>query len=137
MIIALGIDSIEISRFNLWHQYPQKTLLKVFSAVEIGYCLSNKIKNAERFAVRFAAKEAFFKAFSTSSTQKAPFLTICKKVEIIHNQLNAPYLQIQWDQLSEFLIHKETIHAHLSLTHNKSYATAVVVLERINKEPSK
>lgn len=132
MIIAVGIDSIEINRFNYWNTYQYKILLKLFSAAEIDYCLSTSSKYAERFAVRFAAKEAFFKAFSACSSKKVPFLTICKNSEVIHTQQGAPHLQVNWDVLIDTLtLKKESIIIHLSLTHDKSYATAAVILEKI------
>ena len=60
MVKGIGIDSIEIARFRLWHTYSYRQLSRIFSSEEIDYCLSNIIKSSERFAVRFAAKEAFF-----------------------------------------------------------------------------
>lgn len=64
MVLGIGIDSVDIARFEQWHTYSHKKLLRVFSPAEIAYSLENPTKSAERFAVRFAAKEALFKALT-------------------------------------------------------------------------
>jgi holo-[acyl-carrier protein] synthase len=134
MIQALGIDSIEINRFLHWNYYKKETLLKVFLPHEIDYCLAIPTKTAERFALRFAAKEAFFKAFSTlySSKNTISLLTICKNVGIAHNAQKIPYLDIAWDTLEAQLgvLKSASIRSHISLTHTKTTATAIVILEK-------
>ena len=66
MILGIGIDSVEIKRFEPWTSYSKNRLARIFSEHEITYSLSNPKKAAERLAARFAAKEAFFKALSQS-----------------------------------------------------------------------
>ena len=56
MICGIGVDSVEIERFALWLDYSKKRLSRIFSLEEIEYCLQQKNKSAERFAVRFAAR---------------------------------------------------------------------------------
>ena len=124
MIIGIGIDSIEIKRFELWKNYPKNKLLKIFSDQEINYCLENPIKSAERLAARFAAREAFYKALCQITTKKTPFLTVCKHVQIRKNQNNAPVLHIDWKYLGH-----SNINSFISITHTKTTATAFVVLE--------
>lgn len=133
MIRSIGIDSIEIKRFSHWSLYKKETLLKVFSPQEISYCLSIPAKTAERFAVRFAAKEAFLKAFSAILPSNGSFslLTICKNVSIAHNNQKAPYLNILWDNLWEKSESApEQLSAYISLTHTKTIATAFIILEK-------
>jgi phosphopantetheine--protein transferase-like protein len=135
MIQAVGIDSVEIIRFNAWKNYSEKKLLKLFLPHEIAYCLSNSQKSAERFAVRFAAKEAFLKAFSslTAATQPLSLLTICKNVSIKHSENNVPYLLIEWNNLIKLSPSVQTTYiTHISLTHTKNTATAMVVIEGFN-----
>lgn len=133
MIMAIGIDSIEVKRFEQWHSKPLTQLKKLFSEEEINYCLKNKLLSAQRFAVRFAAREALFKALcSAKLIATMPFLTVCKAVCVVHGVNNAPILSINWALLkvSQQIDQKE-IKAHLSLTHSSSIATACVILERI------
>src|SRR5436853_5452168 len=83
MILGIGVDSVEIARFVHWHTFNRKKLLRIFSESEIEYCLSVTTKSAERFAVRFAVREALFKAYSSwNPDHQIPFLTFCKAVTI-------------------------------------------------------
>ena len=120
MIIGIGIDSVEIARFNNWHNYSQKKLRRIFSAQEIEYCLSGKVKAAERFAGRFTAREALYKAWPFS---QQPFISFCKKIAINNDQNGKPNLQLDSYQAQNLLI-------HLSITHTKDQATALIILEK-------
>ncbi|MEK7288259.1 MAG: holo-ACP synthase [Elusimicrobiota bacterium] len=60
-IIGTGIDIIEIERIRKVSQRNPAFLKRVFSKEELGYALKSK-KKWERLAVRFAAKEAVWKA---------------------------------------------------------------------------
>ena len=129
MIKGIGIDSIEIARFRLWHTYSYRQLSRIFSSGEIDYCLSNIIKSSERFAVRFAAREAFFKAFAPLQKKELFFLTVCAKISIFHTNQEAPHLLVNWPDLEH-----EPLTTHISLTHTKNIATAVVILEHYKQE---
>ena len=115
MIIGIGIDAVAIDRFNTWHTYPQEKLLRIFSEQEISYCLNNKQKSAERFAARFAAREAFFKALG----QKKDWHSVWVEKETsgkptLHTTLLSGGTMM--------------LEAKLSLSHEKDYAIAFVVL---------
>ena len=131
MIVGIGIDSVEISRFAQWRTFAQKQLLKIFTPGEIEYCLRLPTKSAERFAVRFAAKEAFYKAL-TREQQCQPFMTVARFIEIKHDEQHKPYLLVDWqvflDKQSTPTLYRGII-IHVSLTHTKHTATAFVVLE--------
>jgi len=121
MIRGIGIDSVEIHRFAQWHTYAQKKLLRIFSEQEIAYCLRDERNSTERFAVRFAAKEAFFKAFSYAYPEVyIPFLTMCRYVSI-QKRAGRPFLCIEQLNLE--------MRCHLSLTHTDNVAMAFVVIE--------
>lgn len=126
MIVGIGVDSIEIERFALWHTYSVKKLRRIFSSEEIDYCLENSSKSAERFAVRFAAREALYKALShVRADKKIPFLTLCAHV-VITKTGGRPQIIIRDGldlDLSSFII-------HLSLSHSRTVATAFVVVEQ-------
>lgn len=129
MIIGIGIDIVQIKRFALWHTYSFKQLHKIFSKEEIDYCLHNPGKTAERFAARFAAREAFFKALGYIKTKKKISLrTILHTVFVIHNDQGSPLLHIKWDALHLPQYKKSVVY--LSFTHEKEYACAVVIIEK-------
>ncbi len=61
MNLDLGLDIVEIARVRALARRQPKFLARVFSAEEISYCQSRK-RQWQHFAVRFAAKEAVWKA---------------------------------------------------------------------------
>jgi len=130
MILGIGIDAVAISRFACWHQFSQARLRRIFSAEEIDYCLASQSRSAERFAVRFAAREAFFKALSSAVPDHGiPFLTVCRAIAVAKNK-GVPTCLINWDTLA---LRSErcrgiNLHAHISLTHTTTDALACVVL---------
>lgn len=132
MILGIGIDSIDIRRFAQWHRFSYQQLTRIFSPQEISYCLSESCTSAQRFAVRFAAREALLKALNHGVLPGVPLLAVCKAVSIAHNKHNAPIMQINWNVLTGPLSTTpiSTISPLISLTHSDSIATAIVLLQR-------
>ncbi len=128
MIIGIGIDSIEIDRFQHWATFNEAKLQRIYSPEEISYCLGNPHKSAERFAARFAAREAFFKAYhDIAHNNPVPFLTVCKNLIIKKTAQGSCQLAVNWKAL---LANKApAIESFLSITHTKTMATAQVILE--------
>lgn len=127
MILGIGIDLIETKRFS---DYASNNLLvqKILTPDEINYCLSSPEIAAQRIAARFAAKEAFLKALNAAFPEIALSLpNISKSVSVIKNG-NIPYLSINWPQINQNL--PTNLKAHLSLTHTKELANAIVLLEK-------
>jgi holo-[acyl-carrier protein] synthase len=126
MILGIGIDTVEVDRFESWHSYSVKKLLRIFSPQEIDYCLKKSNLSAERFAVRFAAREALYKALSYAYPHtKIPFLTLCASVSII-KKTGMPYLIVN----NNLGIDISFLNIHLSLSHSRTVATACVVIEQ-------
>src|SRR3990172_9250612 len=65
MIVGIGADIAEVQRVReAIERHGERFLQRVFTAQEIGYC--RRYRNVyERFAARFAAKEAAMKALGT------------------------------------------------------------------------
>ena len=125
MILGIGVDTIEINRFVLWHTYSRKKLARIFSLEEIDYCLQDKNKSAQRFAVRFAAREALYKALShTYPGKKVPFLTLCSRTII--TKIN----QVPQIQLNTIGMDIDHVTIHVSLSHSRTIAMAFVVIEK-------
>jgi holo-[acyl-carrier protein] synthase len=128
MILGIGIDAVEVERFIPWCDYSQKKLSRIFSPQEIDYCLQQPNKSAERFAVRFASREALFKALSYAYPDHSlPFLTLCSRVTITKND-SRPYLTV----VGDIGIDLTGLTFHLSLSHTRTDATALVVIEKRN-----
>ncbi len=132
MIRGIGIDTLEIKRFSHWHTFSSAQLQRVFSIAEIGYCLESEAHSAARFAVRFAAREAFFKALQGAYPEsKLFFLSICSAVSIMRNDRGLPQLNVNWKQLRAKNEEIQPLISHVSLSHSRDMATAIALLEEI------
>ena len=126
MILGIGVDSIEIARFAYWHTYARKKLLRIFSEIEIEYCLAVPTKSSERFAVRFAAREALFKAYSSwQPNHHIPFLSFCKAVTITKKTSGSP------EAFLDTKIIPNNSKIFISLSHTTTAATAFAILEQM------
>ena len=115
-IIGIGTDLVEVARIKAFAQKPG-ALERIFSPEEIAYCLSRKNKY-EHLAVRFAAKEAVFKAL--------PFDGIAfKKITVVNLESGRPQVRVQDKRADRLTI-------FISLSHTRRYATAQVVIEPCN-----
>lgn len=125
MLFAIGLDATEIARFAEWHAKSKKQLARVLTALEIDYCLHNPAKSAERFAARFAAKEALFKALSQQYPgHTVPFLTVCRSAEVVIKR--APELIVAWQKLG-----LPPCKTHVTITHTQTTAIALVILTNL------
>ncbi len=130
MIMGLGIDSVDIKRFSEWYRYSSTQLGRILSSQEIEYCKQNELLSAQRFAVRFAVREAFFKAWNSALPENyIPFLTCCRSLILMRNTHNAPLLQVDWTVLGSNI---PLFTPLVSLTHTASIATACIFLKKIS-----
>ncbi len=123
MIIGTGIDIIEVERIE--HRVGRDTGFKefVFSKHEIQYC-DSKASPYQHYAARFAAKEAFLKAIGKGWGSGL----LLNEIETINEENGRPSLHI-FGQTLETLAPLGIRVIHLSLSHLKTMATAVVILE--------
>ena len=112
--LGIGIDIIEVSRFRKKQYEENKNFYKkIFVKSEINYCL--KFKNsAERFAGKFALKEALIKSID----KKIRF----SEIETSHLK-SKPIVRIKKS--------REKYNFIASLSHENNFAVAVVISERI------
>ena len=97
--------------------------------------LRNPGRVHEFFASRFAAKEAFYKALSTSlvklglTSQTFSFAFARKHVEVVKGVWDVPVLKVNWDALAEKIgVELPKFEAQVSISHEKTTAVAMVVL---------
>jgi phosphopantetheine--protein transferase-like protein len=128
MISGIGIDSVDIARFEQWHTYSLEQLHRFFSTAEIAYCLQDSAHSASRFAVRFAAREALFKALSSAGYMGTLF-QLARTVSIEHTAQGAPYFRIDTHTLG-----MENMRIALSMTHTDHVATAFVIAHKEHHE---
>ncbi len=124
MICGLGLDIVEIARVaEMLARWPQRFVERVFTPEEIAVCESRSSR-AAAFAARFAAKEAFAKALGTGVDKDFSW-----KDFAVHNQCSGRPLPRLSARLAARL---QGVNVHLSLSHSEHYATAIVVLEKLN-----
>ena len=123
MITGIGIDIIEVERIAEKISKEQGFRELVFSGNEISYCEAATHK-FEHYAARFAAKEAFFKAIGTGWTNGTAF----NEIEIIQDEKGKPVLKLTGITAST-LKDKGIGTISVSLSHVKTMATAVVIIE--------
>ena len=122
MISGVGTDIVNIARIE--NRISNSAFLKlVFTPGEIDYCEQSS-RSQEHFAARFAAKEAFFKALGTGISGDLDFT----QAEVVNNANGKPSFIITGEALKR-ITELEIKNIHLSLSHEKDYATAFVILE--------
>jgi holo-[acyl-carrier protein] synthase len=125
MVVGLGTDMIEIGRIEeSVARFGERFLERVFTPGEIAYC-QRKRSSAESFAARFAAKEAGAKALGTGISRGVSW----KEIEVRREPGEKPTLH--WSgRAAERAAELGVVRTELSLTHSRTVAMAVVVVER-------
>jgi len=118
--LEIGIDCVDILRFNEDIVSKKNILKKVFTESEIQYC-EKKVKKSQHYALRFAGKEAVIKAFSCFKIEIS-----LNQIEILNKKNGIPFVKILNDKLSDFDI-------KISLSHSRETAIAVAVVSRMSK----
>lgn len=125
MIHGIGTDIVSIRRMDDLHErFGGRLAQRILAAPEMEEYARAADKDTF-LAKRFAAKEAFAKATGTGMRAPVHF----GAVHVTHDALGRPGLA--WNpELSAWLARQGIGAAHLSLSDEKEYAVAFVVLER-------
>ena len=124
MIIATGIDLIEISRIaEVFARQGERFRRRVFTETEIEYC-EGRASRIASYAARFAAKEAAMKALKTGWADGVAW----HDIEVVRDEQGAPSLRLRGRAL-EVMTRLGATKTHLSLTHSNDLAMAQVILE--------
>ncbi len=124
MIVGTGIDIVEVARIAASiERFGRRFVERVFTAAEIRYCES-KQNQAERYAARFAAKEAALKAIGTGWRRGVGW----REVEVGHEAGGRPTIRFS-GRAAEFAARLGMKRAALSLSHTNEQAVAQVILE--------
>jgi holo-[acyl-carrier protein] synthase len=124
MILGIGSDLAQVERIRKSiAQYGDRFLTRVYTERERAYA-SSKANAAERFAARFAAKEAGMKAIGTGWRGGITW----KDFEVVNGASGQPTLRLSGVALQTAAkLGVERIS--ISLTHTAETAFAVVILE--------
>lgn len=130
-IRAIGIDLVGVDSFA-------EQLGSVGSAFAAGTFTPAELRSvagsageAQHLASRFAAKEAFVKAFSGARPGQAPVIPDMdwREVEVITDGWGRPMITLHGDLAAAVRSSLGEVTIHLSITHEPSMAAAVVVIE--------
>jgi len=125
MIVGVGVDIAETERFEkLYSRYGERIARRILTEseqVEFG----RRNYPASYLATRFAAKEAAAKALGTGFGCGVGY----KSIEIKNNNQGKPVLKFINSAL-ELARQKQVENVFVSLSDEKHYVVAVVILER-------
>jgi holo-[acyl-carrier protein] synthase len=124
MIVGIGVDLCEVERVeSAIARHGERFLVRIYTEAERAYCES-KLNRMERFAGRFAAKEAAMKAIGTGWSRGVGW----RDFEVRRAPSGQPMICFHGvaRKIADDL---GVMRALVSITHIKSMAMAQVVLE--------
>lgn len=125
MALCVGIDLVQVSRIaESLERFGERFLRRLFTDHEIAYAHAAPTLTAQRLAVRFAAKEATFKALGLTDRGVG-----WRQIEVRSSADGVPQILLH----GEASAHAQAAGFHqlaVSLSHEGDFATAVVVTSR-------
>ena len=124
MIVGMGIDVAEVKRIQqVFEAQGERFVKRVYTEAEAAYCEKYKSKY-ERYAGRFAAKEAAMKALGTGWSRGVRWVD----VEVVRQRGGRPILQLHGEarKIADALGVKSIA---MSITHTSEQAFAQVIFE--------
>ena len=120
----MGVDIAEIDRIEAAiRRYGAPFLERLYTPAEVAYCESHKDR-FERYAARFAAKEAAMKALGTGWSRGVRW----RDIEVKREPSGKPSLHLEGAAL-EIARGMGVKHIALSITHSGNLALAQVIFE--------
>lgn len=120
------MDLIDVERVTrMIERDGQRVTSRLLTEGEWAYC-AGKASAAEHVAARLAAKEAAFKALSGSHEARA---IGWRELEVVHDEHRRPSLVLHGRAAARAEALGVT-RSHLTLSHSRQTAGAVVILER-------
>ena len=125
MISGIGVDVVHVNRMERWRK-TRGLLERYFHPRELSDALSRGTGADLSLAARFAAKEAFGKALGTGLAN-----IVLKDIMVRNRHNGQPEIEVFGTAL-EALKRSGSGKIHLSLTHERDNAIAMVVIEHEN-----
>ncbi len=124
MIVGLGLDIAEIDRIEAAiKRHGAPFLERLFTPAEMAYCESHKGKY-ERYAARFAAKEAAMKALGTGWSHGVRL----RDIEVTREPSGKPTLRLA-GVAADIAKRMGVKNISLTITHSGNLALAEVIFE--------
>ena len=124
MIAGVGTDIVAVARLGRFYErHGERALDKLLSIPE-RVEFAGAADPARFLAKRFAAKEAFAKALGTGVVAPA----LLPNISVVHDARGKPEFSFAAELAAQ--INERSLVAHLSISDEKEYAVAFVVLEQ-------
>jgi holo-[acyl-carrier protein] synthase len=124
MIVGTGIDIAEVPRIRASiERFGSRFLERIYTAGEMRYC-DSKANRVERYAARFAAKEAAMKALGTGWNHGVRW----RDCEVVRMPGGRPSMKFH-GRAGEFAAKLGVQNIALSISHTEEQAIAQVILE--------
>lgn len=127
-IVGLGTDIVEIARIDSVMERTGDSLAKRILTVSELVQYQQQSKPARFLAKRFAVKEAAAKALGTGIRNGLAF----NQFEVTNDELGKPLLNLTGEAL-KLADSLQATHFHVSITDERHYAVATVIIESIMK----
>lgn len=130
--LGLGIDIVDVEGFaDQLADRASGFVDGTFTARERRAAPADEATRRRHLAGRFAAKEAFVKAWSCARLGRAPALASIdlREVEIVADEVGRPMVQLRGAALDGVRRTLPPYRMLLSISHDGGYAAAVVVLD--------
>jgi holo-[acyl-carrier protein] synthase len=126
MIIGVGVDLAEVPRIRAsFERFGEKFRDRIYTPLEIAYCES-KANKYERYAARFAAKEAGMKAIGTGMRRGVRWVDF----EVANLPSGKPTLRFHGVS-AQYAERLGVTNIALSMTHTSETSMAHVILEAL------
>ena len=122
MIAGIGIDIVHVRRLERWQKIPG-LLERFFHSDELLSARNKGAGAALSLAARFAAKEAFGKALGTGLKG-----IVLKDIVVVNRHNGSPVIEV-FGTARRALEKSGAGRIHISLTHERDNAVAMIVLE--------
>ncbi|MGO3040835.1 holo-ACP synthase [Ancrocorticia populi] len=141
MIAGIGTDIVDLRSFREQLAQPGSQFDRVFTGRERRAAAERARDHAvpgtsgdaaPHLAARWAAKEAFVKAWSAGIYGRPPVVgeeSVWALIEVVADKWNRPCISLYGDVLTAVAQSLGPVATHVSLSHDGDFATATVVIE--------
>lgn len=124
MIYGIGTDISEVKRFKKWLENPSM-INRFFNEEEFFSGEGALERKLQHYAARFSAKEAFVKALGTGFKNFS-----LKEIYVTKDSEGKPFINVTGNAEKILKERCGNCSMHLTLSHEKEYAVAFVVIEK-------
>lgn len=131
-VVGIGVDLVDLARFEEQLRLDGTRFREHFTPAERELHPTAAARADEHLAARWAAKEAFVKAWSVARIGTPPQLTAVdlREIEVVRDAWGRPTLRLHGEVERAVGEAFDDYSVHLSLSHDAGTAVAMVVIER-------